>query len=222
VAGNLWKKTTVTPLLLRSWWKLLKTHEHDFSAWADKILLYFPIDMPPDFYAFQLDRWRYIEPAFRLGNKILEIGAQTCLACIYLKLRYPDLLVVASDIHPTACKLASSRIKRWAVDVPVVRCDAFDLPFKNDAFNVVLAEGLHEHFDREDVADLVKESARVAKFQIIDVPTILDFQHGGGYGDERKLSYIEWRELFMSINTARILEEFNRATRYGVILERRK
>jgi len=199
----------------------LKTHEHDFSAWADKILLYFPIDMPPDFYASQFDRWRYIEPAFRLGNKVLEIGAQTCLACIYLKLRYPDLLVVASDIHPLVCKLASVRIKRWETDVPVVRCDAFHLPFKDDAFDVVFSEGLHEHFEVEDVVGLVAECSRVARFQIIDVPTRLDLECGGGYGDERRRFYSEWGELFRSIEGVRVLEEFQRGTRYGVILERR-
>ena len=176
--------------------------------------------MPPDFYAFQFHRWMYIEPAARFGGKVLEIGAQTCLACIYLKLRYPNLFVVASDIDKSTCRMAKFRVKRWLVDVPIVVADAFHLPFKEDSFPTIISEGLYEHFDEEDRDDLVKESARVAKFQIVDVPTDIDFKRGGGYGDERKLSSSQWSQFFRSINGTKILGEFQRGTRYGVTFQR--
>ena len=198
----------------------MKVRGHDFSYWGDKVWVYFPIDMPPDFYAFQFARWLYIEPASRLGDRVLEIGAQTGLACIYLKLRHPNLFVVASDVNRSVCRMAKLRVDRWNVDVPIVVADAFYLPFREDAFSAVYSEGLHEHFDEEDRVDLVEESARVAGFQIVDVPTDVDFKHGGGYGDERRLSSAQWSQFFKSINGIKILGEFQRGTRYGVVLER--
>ena len=177
--------------------------------------------MPPEFYAMQYSRWAYIEPAARLGRKILEIGAQTFLACVYLKLKY-NIEVVGSDIHPLECKWGKLRAGRWGVGLPIVNCDAFNLPFKNDAFDVVFSEGLHEHFDKPDITKLVRESARVATYQIINVPTTADFERGGGYGDERRFSFLEWREIFQSISEVKIIQEFTRITNYGVILERQK
>lgn len=200
----------------------METHGHNFSRWHEKVWQYFPVDMPPEFYTLQYNRWVYIEPAARLGNKILEIGAQTFLACIYLKARYANIEVVGSDIHTLECNWGLLRAKRWGVRLPIVNCDAFNLPFKDDAFDVVLSEGLHEHFDKRDISNLVGESARVAKYQIINVPTTADFERGGGYGDERHLTDLEWRELFQSIGRVEIIEEFRRNTNYCAILKRKE
>lgn len=168
--------------------------------------------MPPEFYAFQYNKWMYIELAARFGKKILEIGSHTFLACIYLKLRYADIEVVGSDIHRLECKWGLIRGERWGVQLPIVNCDAFNLPFKDDAFQVVFSCGLHEHFDKPDMIKLVKESARVAKYQIIDVPVTASLERGGGYGDERHLSFSEWGELFQSIDEVKIVQEFTRNT----------
>lgn len=200
----------------------MESHGHNFSRWPDKLWLYFPLDMPPEFYAIQYNRWAYIEPTVRFGERILEIGAQTFLADIYLKIRYSGIEVIGSDIHRLECKWGKLRAKRWGVNLPIVNCDGFNLPFKDDSFDVIFSAGLHEHFDKPDVIQLIRESARVATYQIINVPTKADLERGGGYGDERHLTYLEWRKLFQSIDKVEVIQEFQRNTNYGVILKRKE
>jgi len=170
----------------------------------------------------------YIENAARLGDAVLEVACQTGLACIAIKARYPWKIVVASDIHPTVCKMAKERIKYWGMNIPIIRCDAFHLPFRDAGFDVCFHEGLYEHYDELDVMKMETEHLRVAKHLVLDVPANPEIHKvdergiiagGYGYGDEHIRTFRRWMEILSA--EGKVIHIFHRSPgHFGAVITR--
>lgn len=143
-----------------------------------------------------------------LGGQALEVGCGSGRACI----AYGGLSkerVVGVDIEPGVVKLAQEVGKKLSsgLNVEFMYGDGFFLPFANKTFNTAFSSGVLEHYSDEDIIKLLREQARVARYIIIQVPT-LHFReiHRVGYGDERWLNKFQWIELIGKVDIGPVLE----------------
>lgn len=174
-----------------------------------------PIYKPWEVYFHDHFNWMFIELAAMPGDSILEIGASSGFACNAIKARYPRKLVVASDVNKKCCKMMADRFRYWQIDIPVVNCDGFDLPFPDNYFNVCFSVGVLEHFEKEDTLQLLREQLRVAGYVIVDIPIKAQDEN---YGDERIWSAKEWIEMCDSVGN--IIHQFYRTGEtYGIVIK---
>jgi ubiquinone/menaquinone biosynthesis C-methylase UbiE len=159
------------------------------DQWVKMVLDACPLEMSIHEYLRQNYREFYLDVAASRGVKILEIGFGSGLSSAYLQ--KIGKKVVAIDRDKTLVLYALKRFHQLGLSVPVLLSDAFNLPFNDYAFDVILHEGLLEHFDREDRVRMLNEHLRVAKCVVVDVPTAKAF-HGKAPYDERLLNDEEW------------------------------
>lgn len=179
--------------------------------------MYNPIYKPWEVYMFSHNNWMFIELAVIYGRSILEVGAGSGLGCLAIKSRYPNKLVMALDINFTCCQQMVERFRYWHVDVPVVRCDGFNLPFPDNCLDLCFSVGVLEHYEKEDSIKLLKEQLRVAQLAIVDVPA--NEQPPESYGDEHIRSSSEWEDIVSSVGI--IIHEFYRAEAvFGMVVQR--
>jgi ubiquinone/menaquinone biosynthesis C-methylase UbiE len=87
------------------------------------------------------------------GASILDVGAASGEVARLL----PTARVVSLDLQYRNLRQAPG---------PAVCADAFQLPFANDAFDVVACTLFLHHFDDAQVASLLREFGRVARFRV--------------------------------------------------------
>ena len=93
-------------------------------------------------------------------SRILDLGAGTGHASRALKRRYPKSLTVAADIAPGMLMRAKAQ-SRWLRRFERVRADAYTLPFRDGAFEVVFSSLMLQWCD--DLDGVFTEIARVLK-----------------------------------------------------------
>lgn len=131
-------------------------------------------------------------------RRILEIGAGTGRDLEELFERGYN--VTYSDFSPIAIEKFHKRNPQIAIR----ECDAKNLPFEDDCFDLVYCLGLLEHFDKEDRKKIIREMFRVSKeYVLIDVPQRYSFAFlvkkflmlisKWKYGEEIEFSY--WQLL---------------------------
>jgi len=77
-----------------------------------------------------------------------------------------SVAITAVDLHPQMTALAERRTRHLAA-VDVRQADALDLPFDDDAFDVVLLSLTLHHFERGDQLRALHGAARVARHAVI-------------------------------------------------------
>lgn len=105
------------------------------------------------------------------GKKILEIGAGTG------RDSFP-LVTLGAKVYQLDYSMNSLKImKRIAdeekMDVTIIGGDTFQLPFKEETFDIIFHQGLLEHFRHAKAEALLKENIRVLKkggLLCVDVP----------------------------------------------------
>jgi len=90
--------------------------------------------------------------------RILDLGAGTGHATRELKRRYPQSLTVAADIAPGMLMRAKAQ-SRWLRRFERVRADAYTLPFRDGAFDLVFSSLMLQWCD--DLDRVFAEIARV-------------------------------------------------------------
>ena len=148
-------------------------------------------------------------------NKVLEIGAGTGRDLEELSERGYD--VTYSDFSSVAIEKFHKRNPQ----IETQECDARNLPFQNDSFDLVYCLGLLEHFDRQDRRKIIKEMFRVSnKYVLIDVPQKYSFAFLAKkflmllgkwkYGEEIEFSYTQ---LLKEVK--KVILDFKVVSHYG-------
>lgn len=151
-------------------------------------------------------------------SKVLEIGCGTGNILTYLaKEKHCDSYGI--DISPNAKIAMSIFEKERNVRVKFKVADGFNLPFKDNYFDVVYSEGVIEHFSSEKTKKMVLEHIRVCKKKgiiIISVPnkynlplTIAKWVLGKKYPHypERSYTINELKEILLGCNTKIISQD---------------
>ncbi|MHB1050526.1 MAG: class I SAM-dependent methyltransferase [Bacteroidota bacterium] len=105
------------------------------------------------------------------GKKILEIGAGTGRDSFPLVELGAE--VYQLDYSMNSLKIMKKIAAEEKMDVTIIGGDTFQLPFKNETFDVIFHQGLLEHFRHAKAEALLRENIRVLKtggLLCVDVP----------------------------------------------------
>ncbi len=107
---------------------------------------------------------------------IIELGCGSGIRTLHLAKKY-SLEPVLIDWARNAVSLTRDNARRLNVSCHPLRCDIRHLPFRNEIFDIVWAEGAHEHMLEKDRPLAFSETRRVAKTRarlLIFVPNVLN------------------------------------------------
>jgi len=114
---------------------------------------------------YNLDRWMkevIVKELPKNGNlRILEAGCGEGTTAI--NIWNPRHSIIALDISENALKKALANSQDNKIELTPARGSLFDLPFREDSFDVVLSIGILEHFLKPDQEAQYDELARVTK-----------------------------------------------------------
>jgi len=105
------------------------------------------------------------------GKSVLEVGAGTGRDSFPL-IEY-GAKVVQLDYSVNSLQILKSLSEELSVQTNIVGGDTFQLPFRDETFDVVFHQGLLEHFRHPQALALLEENIRVLKqggFLLVDVP----------------------------------------------------
>ncbi len=112
----------------------------------------------------------------RRNELMIELGCGSGLRSLHLAKKY-DLRLVLIDFTRAAISLTKENARRLGVSCHLIRCDLKHLPLRNALFDIVWAEGTHEHTIQRDRPLAFGETRRVAKSGarlLIFVPNVLN------------------------------------------------
>jgi len=123
-------------------------------------------------------------------KKILEAGCGSGRSCIGLSEKFPKSKIIGVDISNKTLKIARRGANlRKLKNVSFKKGDIFNLPFKNNSFDVVFNKGVIEHFT--NYKEAIEEMVRVTKIGgkvIIAVPNKLNIVHSVYYYFSKNIS----------------------------------
>lgn len=127
-------------------------------------------------------------------RRVLEVGCGTASHSCFLS--YFGVRCFSSDKNPGAMAAAAITKRRFGGRNPVVRGDAFQLPFADHTFDACFSSGVMEHFSDEEICLLLSEQLRVARRVVFSVPS--DHYPLREWGDERQLNPHQWMHILTS------------------------
>ena len=103
------------------------------------------------------------------GEKVLEIGSGSGATTLHLARN--GRVCTALDYTQVTLDLAQKAAERLACEISTVNADATsELPFAENAFDVVFQAGLLEHFQKEERIRLLRLWSRVARRMVSIIP----------------------------------------------------
>lgn len=153
--------------------------------------------------------WKGFKEFIPEKSKVLEIGCGTGKFVAFAA-KELDCNAVGIDINSNSGKYAAYLAEKIGVSnkTSFFCGDGFCLPFKDESFDVVMSEGVIEHFTRKQEVEMLKEHRRVCKKNgiiLASVPNLLCLPHtickiieGRNYHvyPEKSHSYIGLYRLF--------------------------
>lgn len=131
----------------------------------------------------------------RMPRSVVEIGTGTGALSAFISWFLPT--VVAIDNDKEVLKNAKNNCKIFGRKINFVAADAFALPFKDSVFSLCFSQGFFEHFQDNEIRNLMMEQLRVSKQIIIfNVPS--DKYPVKPFGNERLLSPSNWHKIILS------------------------
>jgi len=126
-------------------------------------------------------------------KKILEVGIGTGSMSIFLSHLGYD--VVGIDNAERILLKAVQLNKKLNGNAKFCLCDAFKLSdkFAKDEFDVVFSQGFLEHFNDDEIKNLISEQLKVGNVILFSVPS--NFYPIKDFGNERLLSADEWSKI---------------------------
>ena len=110
------------------------------------------------------------------NDMMVELGCGSGLRSLYLAKKH-SLEPVLIDYTRFGVSLTKDNAEKLGVSCHIVRCDLKHLPFRNEIFDIVWAEGIHEHMligDRPLAFDETRRIARSGAQLLILVPNFLN------------------------------------------------
>ena len=96
-------------------------------------------------------------------KKILDVGSGTGTMSIMIKQAYPTAEATGLDGDPQILELARSKARNLGIEIRFDQGMSFDLPYPNEAFDVVLTSMMLHHLSRDDKQTTAQEMYRVLR-----------------------------------------------------------
>ena len=120
--------------------------------------------------------WKAFGSFIPIGARLLEVGCGSGKIAVQSG-RLLEARVFGIDVSPQAIEYARGLAAYQGVSAGFAVASGFALPFVDGSFDVVLSEGVIEHFSRQDTGRMVAEHARVCRIGgrvLIAVPNLLN------------------------------------------------
>ena len=122
---------------------------------------------------------------------ILEVGSGSGGMAIFLSWLGFD--VTSIDIEPAVVSKAQLENERLNGRAKFMVADSFALPYAAKEFDLVIHQGLLEHFPNDDIQKMVREQLRCASQVLFSVPN--QFYMRRDFGNERLMSLAQWIQI---------------------------
>lgn len=167
-----------------------------YNNWND-----FFNNIPFTFFKTSLIQQKYIETIYEetpVFGKILEIagGSGYTSAVIADFLRRKETSVTYSDLEPNLVNKVKEKFSS-ITNLKFTVADSYNLPFKNNEFDIIFHQGFLEHFSDAEIINLLIEQSRVAKKIVFDVPNSRRWHKIQEFGNERFLTHEKWQHLVL-------------------------
>jgi len=145
------------------------------------------------FAASVIYHWPYIwQACSKAKHSAIEIGCGRGLHSIFLSYFIPKVVGVDDNIR--LIETARKNNSKFYGRVQFLKCDAFELDFPSETFDVCFSQGLLEHFTNEEIRLLTEKQLHIAKVMVASVPS--SFYALRDRGDERLMPIENWRQIF--------------------------
>ena len=122
------------------------------------------------------------------AKTILEVGVGSGMHTILLSLLGFEITGIDNDEE--ILERAEKYNQEWGGKAKFLKMDGFDLKFPSKGFDLVISNGLLEHFTDKEVGQLLKEQLRVGKEVVISLPSI--GYPNPDFGNERLMKKEKW------------------------------
>ena len=135
------------------------------------------------------------------ANSVLEVGSGSASISFSIAKAKKGLGITTVDNRPEILSKIIKDANKLGLNIKTICADAFNLPFSDNAYDVVFSQGVLEHFKDSDIKKLVDEKLRVcSKSVFISVPN--NYYNCRDFGDERLLSKQQWDKILSGFNIA--------------------
>ena len=156
--------------------------------------------------------YEQILPKLKLQGRVLEIGSGSSWLSSIIKLAFPEIYVIASDVAPSAlCKgtqvseFLNSRIDKF------IACKIERLPFENEFFDFVIGSAVLHHTRTQEAINqifrVLKNHGTYVGIRELAIPRMLGLLWGSRFGiagrrekelgvKEGNYSLNQWRKFF--------------------------
>lgn len=133
-------------------------------------------------------------------KKIIECGSGTAVVSLYLSTLGYDVTAIdiEDDVLELSKKLARDyyhNLKNDKLKINFKKESIFKLNYSSDYFDVAFSNGVLEHFQDDEIINIIKEQLKIAKITIVGIPTKYFESKEAKYGNERVLKLSYWRKL---------------------------
>jgi len=153
------------------------------------------------------------------GEKVIELGAGSGLASVFLSIDGADSTILDSSLMAIKyAKLNVSKIRKESLilgKIKYVKANLFDLNksvhIKNESFDLVQSYGLIEHFNDKDIKKILEIKKSLTKkggWVVVGVPNyispIMIYKWSKGKGNERYLNKSKLKSLMKEVGLKEI------------------
>lgn len=130
--------------------------------------------------------------------RLLEIGVGTATMSIYFS-KGLSMDVTGLDDDPIVITQAVETNTKLGGHAKFIRMNAYDIPtyLKEKSFDIAFSQGTMEHFNNEEIRQLLQAQLYAARTVIFSVPSVNYPRQD--YGNERLMSKEAWRKLLTSM-----------------------
>lgn len=198
----------------QKWYELYKVDVEEFQN-------------PDEYIKYKLKyKKKFIKKVLQYSNnssKILEAGCGTGLMAGYFQKL--GLKVTALDLSKRVLDFANEIAVSSKVIIPCnyEQGNILDLKYERNSFDVSYSNGVLEHFNDDEIIEILKQQMKVSKTVIFGVPSTYFNMNEKMLGNERSLTIKEWKNLIEK-SGGKILEQtsFNYYRLYRRIIEVKK
>lgn len=162
----------------------------------------------PYFFSTVSNMWPFLSRVRSVTaskSRVLEIGCGPCFLSIWLShLISDELSCWAMEYDEKVLEYANRNVRFFRAPVQLLQGDMFHLPFNSDSFDIIIHDGVFEHFTDEEIETALREQARVSRTIVFSVPVSRAKGHPDLYGDERLLGISTWKKLLDDTGTVTV------------------
>lgn len=150
-------------------------------------------------------------------KKVLEVGCGTASHSIFLSFFLKKTKFFCLDNNRKVLKIAKENSQKYGrKNIRFIFGNVFHLSkiFKKLEFDVVMSQGLLEHFSNAEIRRLIDEQLNIARVVIINVPS--EYYPTKGVLGERRISKEDWERILIKYKNEGYQVEFKNLKDLGI------